>query len=222
MGSERQDEERGPARWSRGLLGAAAVVAILGAATGRVVYSGNEEIAASTAALDAGDPREAIVRARRAAGWYAPGAPHVRVAYERLIALARAAEEHKRDDLALMAWQAIRTASIETRWLVAPHADDREMAEREIARLQAKVPGQVAPDARIAAEQLQKLRRHSPAQTPWVVALLAGLSMLAGGLVLIARQAADAGGRVVLDRAKLGLAIAAAGAGLWLLSLWQA
>lgn len=217
-----QHDNREPATWSRGLLTAAIVVAVLGAATGRVVYSGDNELAASTAALDAGDPREAIVRARRAAGWYAPGAPHVRVAYERLAALARAAEEHKRDDLALMAWHAVRSASIETRWLVAPHADDRELAEREIARLQAKVPGQVAPDATIAAAQLQKLRRHAPPQTPWVVALLMGFAMLAGGLGLAARQAADAGGRVVLARAKLGLAIAAAGAGLWLLALWQA
>lgn len=222
MGDDEQGAEHEPARWSRALLASAIVAAALGAATGRVVYSGEEEIAASTAALDAGDPREAIVRARRAAGWYAPGAPHVGVAYERLGALARAAEEHKRDDLALMAWQAIRSASIETRWLVAPHATDRQTAEREIARLQAKVPGQVAPDAAIAAEQLEKLRRHSPPRTLWVVALLSGFGMLAAGLALAARQAADAGGRVVLVRAKVGLAIAAAGAGLWLLSLWQA
>lgn len=197
-------------------------MAVLGVATGRVIYSGEQELSASTAALDAGDPREAIVRARRAASWYAPGAPHVGVAYERLAALARAAEENKRDDLALLGWQAIRAASIDTRWLLSPHADDRERAEREIARLRAKIPNQVAPDAAIATEQLHKLRRHQPARPIWIVGLLSGFALLVGGLFVASRRAADAAGRLVLARAKVGLVVAVVGIGLWLLSLWQA
>ena len=62
----------------RGFVIAGVLVA---AATLRVITSGEREIAASTDGLRAGDPHAATEHARRAAGWYAPGAPHVRVAY---------------------------------------------------------------------------------------------------------------------------------------------
>ena len=91
---------------------AAALVFALGH---RVVQAGEREVLASTAALASGDPREAVVRARRAAGLYAPFAPHVRVAYDRLAALATAAEKRGDRDLALFAWRGVRTAALETR-----------------------------------------------------------------------------------------------------------
>ena len=66
--------------------GIALIGLVIAAATVRVVLAGEREIKDSTAALRAGDPHAAALHARRAAGWYAPGAPHVRVAYDRLIA----------------------------------------------------------------------------------------------------------------------------------------
>ncbi len=73
--------------------------------------SGEKEIALSTAALRAGDAHAAVEHARRAAGWYMPGAPHVRVAYERLLALGTAAEGLGDRDTALFAFRGVRTAA---------------------------------------------------------------------------------------------------------------
>jgi hypothetical protein len=163
---------------SRVLLGVAALVALLAIACARVILSGEKEIAASTRALDAGDAEEAITCARRAAQWYAPGAPHVRVAYDRLSALALAAEEHRRDDLALAAWRATRLAAIETRWPGGTHAAELDRANQEIARITAKRPDAAEPDAQIAAEELQKLQRHEPPRAVWTVTLGAGFLLL--------------------------------------------
>lgn len=200
----------------------AVVITVLGVATARVVYSGEAEIVASNAALDAGDAREAIVRARRAARWYAPGAPHVRVAYDRLIALAEASELNRRDDLALLAWRGVRVAVIETRWVVPSHPEHLDRANAEIARIVAKVPQSAAPDALIRAEELQKLRRHEPPRTLWVASLVLGFALLAVGLFVWGRQVAAAGGKLAWDRAKLGLVLTAVGAALWLVAVWRA
>ena len=211
------------ARWLGRVLSLLALLCALGGAvTARVIVSGEAEIAASTVALEAGDPHEAVVRSRRAAGWYAPGAPHVRVAYERLVALARAGEAHRRDDIALLAWRSVRTAAIETRWLVTPHQQDLQLANREIARIMAKQPGVADPDARIASEQLQKLLRGEPARLPWVLALVAGFVLAMVGLSLWSRQVAAAGGKLAWGKARSGTVLTLVGLALWLVSVWQA
>jgi hypothetical protein len=200
----------------------AAVISVLGVATARVVYSGEAEIKASNAALDAGDAREAIVRARRSARWYAPGAPHVAVAYDRLIALATTSEENRRDDLALLAWRAVRVSVIETKWLVSPHPEHLNRADSEIARIMAKSPKAAEPDALIRAEELQRLKRHEPPRTLWVALLAAGFIVLAAGLFLWARQVGGAGGRLVWSEAKSGALLTVLGAALWLVAVWRA
>jgi hypothetical protein len=206
-------------RRSKVLFAIAVVIAVLGAVTTRVLVAGEREIAASTAALEAGDAREAVVRARRAAGWYAPGAPHVRLAYERLAALAVAAEDHGQDELAKLAWRAVRSATEETRWIVMPHAADRARADREIARLEAKVPGQRDPDPAIAAAQLQKLAGEDPSRVIWAVALVGGFAIAAFGFIIWSRQAGAAGGEV--RGARWGLIVILAGAALWLFAVWR-
>jgi hypothetical protein len=210
----------------RGLSIAAVVLLVLGAASLRAVIAGEGEIAASTEALRAGDAREAIVRARRAAAWYVPGAPHVRVAYERLIALAVAAEGLGDRDLALFAWRAVRTAAIETRWIVTPHADDLQRANEAIARLAATAPRppgtRTEPAAKIEREQLETLTRDEGPRAPWAAALVLGFAAWAVGSILIARRAVSATGHVAWRRAVPGLAIAAVGTALWLLALWRA
>ena len=112
------------------LWAVAAAGLVVGAATTRVVVSGEKEVALSTAALKAGDAHGAAEHARRAAGWYMPGAPHVRVAYERLLALGTAAEGLGDRETALFAFRGVRTASIETQWLFAPHEEDQLKADR--------------------------------------------------------------------------------------------
>ncbi len=198
----------------------------LGLATARVMAAGEREIAASTDALVVGDPHEAAVRARRAAGWYAPGAPHVRVAYDRLAALGRAAEQHHRPDLALLAWRGVRSAALESRWLYTPQADRLERANREIARLSAGLPrapaSRGASDERIIADQLAALQRQETPRLPWVIALLVGAVLWTAGTVWWARRLAGLGGRPDWRGALWPAALAVAGLALWLVATWRA
>lgn len=209
-----------------GLRAVAALGIVLGAATLRAIVSGEREIEASTAALRAGDAAEAAVRARRAAGWYAPGAPHVRVAYERLIALGVAAEGLGDRELSLLAWRGVRTAAIETRWIVTPHAADLERANAAIARLSAdapRPPGTRTEPARVVErEHLEALARDDAPRVPWVIALVAAFVVWVAGLYLATRRAVTGTGHIEWRRARAGLVVAAAGAAVWLLALWRA
>ncbi|WP_437576384.1 hypothetical protein [Sorangium sp. So ce887] len=199
---------------------------LLGAASLRVVVAGEGEIAESTAALRAGDPHAAALHARRAAGWYAPGAPHVRVAYERLIALATAAEGLGQADTALFAWRAVRTAALETRWLTTPHAEDLEQANAAIARLSAAAPRppgtRTEPATAIAREHMAALARDDAPRVGWVVALVAAFVAWVAGAIWVVRRAVTVTGQWVWPRAAPGLAVCAAGIAVWLLAIWQA
>jgi hypothetical protein len=217
--------------WSRGklrlLLWALRLLVVgsvlFGGATARVLWSGEKEIQASTAGLLAGDPREASVHARRAAGWYAPGAPHVRVAYERLEALARAAEAQGDREEALFAWRAIRSASLETRWLFTPHADALDRANRAIARMEAEAPRapnlRDAPPAQLERAFLEQLRAQLSPRAPWVLVLLGGLLLWVSGLVWMLLRGLDSRGLPAWRRSAPALACSALGAALWALAL---
>ena len=210
-----------PALWTIAGLGL-----VLGAASLRVVAAGEAEITASTAALRAADPHAATVHARRAAGWYAPGAPHVRVAYQRLVALATTAEGLGDRETALLAWSSIRAAAIETRWLVTPHEADLARANQAIARLEAAAPRppgtRTEPAAKIDREQLEALGRDDAPRVPWVVALVVAFVTWSAGAIWIVRRAIDAAGHVAWRRAAPGLVATVSGVALWLLAIWRA
>lgn len=200
--------------------------AIVAAVTARVIASGEREIALSTAALRAGDPHTAAVHARRAAGFYAPGAPHVRVAYERLIALATKAESRGDRKLAVFAWQGVRTAAMETRWLVTPHAEDLERANAAIARLQATADRplgtRVEPAAVLEREELLALTRDEAPHIPWVVAIVAGFLAWTIGAIVVVRRGVTTTGQLVWSRVRTPAVIAAAGVLVWLIAIWRA
>ncbi len=226
---EDKDGRHAPARATTGrrrlasvLVTAAVVVAALGAGTTRVVLAGEAEIVASNAALVAHDPHEAVVRARRAAGWYAPGAPHVAVAYARLVALAEAAEQHKQLDLALLAWRGVRSAALETRWVVVPRDAERTRANAEIARLSKMQSDRDGTVAVQPAEQRELLARHEAPRRPWVVALVAAFILQVGGFLWWARRVAGPAGRLRWTQAHYPAALALFGVALWLLALWRA
>jgi hypothetical protein len=219
----------------RGAFRAIAVAGLfVAAATVRVISGGEREIAASTAALRAGDARAAAEHARSAAGLYAPGAPHVRVAYERLVALATTAEGLGDREIALFAWRGVRTAAIETRWLLTPHEDDFARADQAIARLSAAAPRppgtRTEPKAVVEREHLEALARDEAPRTGWVVVLVGAALTWGLGAIWAVRRAvaapprADAGeaASIAWQRAAPGLAITAAGVVIWLLAIWRA
>ncbi len=233
-GPEQKDkpEELSPARARklRTLLRVLSVFAtvgfVIGAITARVLWAGETEIAASTTALQQADLREAATRARRAAGWYAPGAPHVRVAYERLVAIATAAEGHGDRDLALLAWRGIRTAAIETRWIVTPHESDLDRANRAIARIEAAAPRppgtRTDSPQRIEQRQITALLRDEAPRVPWVVALVTAFVAWAGGAAWGSHRATRAPEGRAFAQARPGILVALAGMTLWVVALFRA
>jgi hypothetical protein len=220
----------GPASGAKIFRRAATAVTVVGiaiaAASARAIASGEREIALSSDELRAGHPLEAIQHARRAAGWYMPGAPHVRVAYARLAALAIAAEKIGDRDTALFAWRSVRTAALETRWLVTPHAEDLARADAAIARLAAALPRpaetRVDPNAEIERDTLAALARDDAPDTAWSVVLVAGVVATIVGALVAARRAVTATGTISWPRALPGLALAAAGAVAYLVAVWRA
>lgn len=196
------------------------------AVTARVIWAGEAEITESSAALRRGDAQDAVVHARRAAGFYAPGAPHVRVAYERLVTIATAAEGLGDRDLALLAWRGVRTASTETRSFYVPHAADLDRANVAIARIEAAAPRppgtRTEPPQRIEDKLRAALERDETPRTPWVFALLAGLVAWAGGAAFAVRGATTGVDRVEWSKAKLGALVALGGVIVWVLALWRA
>lgn len=204
-------------RATSALLAASVVLAVI---TARVVVGGEREIAASTEALRAGDAHEAAVRARRAAEWYAPGAPHVRVAYDRLMALGREAESRRKTAIALLAYEGVREAALSTRWLLTPHAAELAEAEAAIARIRSRderPPGTASdPDAAIERDLLTSLAARPGPSRAASAAL--GLSFLAwaGGLAWILARAVDATGRLDRRRALPGVALFITGLVGWI------
>jgi hypothetical protein len=206
----------------------ALLVFVLGVAvvTFRVVFAGEREIARSTAALEAGDPALATDHARLAATWYAPGAPHVRVAYGRLLALAREAENRKSRDVALLAYRGIVTASASTTWLVVPHDADASEARAAIARLESTAPRPIEaatqPPGEVERELAAALARTPGPSRLWSVVLAASFVALAAGIAIVLRRALDETGRLHRGPAAAGAALGLAGLAGYALALWLA
>lgn len=193
-----------------------AVVALGAAATLRVVWAGERELTKSTEALQAGNADEAIDHARAAALWYAPGATHVRVAYQRLLAIAKEAEERRLWDTALYAYRAVLTASNGSRWLTTPHAADADEATKSIARIEAKTserPAAVAsePPEVLERDQLITLSQEVGPNTFYRAVLVAAFLGILIGLGVFLRYGLDETGRMHWGRATPALLVVGAG-----------
>jgi hypothetical protein len=213
--------------WLRVVLRALFVVVLGGAAvTFRVLYAGERAIAASTAALEAGDPNAAIDEARAAATWYAPGAPHVRVAYGRLMALGKEAEARHQKDVALRAYRAVTTASASTTWARTPHAEDAQHAREAIARLEATsdrpIGSATEPASVIEAKLLAEMAREPGPERTWTVVLAASFAAVLVGIGLVLGRALDETGRLHAKPAWVGGVLAAVGVAGYALALWLA
>lgn len=207
-------------------LGLMLAVIALATLTARAVVDGQAEMRASDAAFDAGHLRDSLDHARRAAVLYAPGAPHVRAAYARMIAIAVGAESTGRPRTAEMAWRAVRGAALETRHLWVPERAALTRANANLARLQAQAEAGAVPDAKQlkADEQraLADLNRDTAPRGSWVIVLGLGFALAATGLGIVAVRGVGPGGELLLERARVGLVIAVVGVVCWVLAVWQA
>ncbi len=191
-----------------------------GVATLRVVLDGEREIAASDAAFDANDLHASIQHARRAASAYAPGAPHVRRGYERLVAIARGTEALGKPDVSVLAWQAQRAAVLESASLIRPFPERLEEANRNLARLQAARAGAGATQPELAGRLFKQAQERSAEQLPWGSLLAVGLLVAGMGLAWFARSAFGPGGIAWL-KGRWGLALFGLGSALWALAAYR-
>jgi hypothetical protein len=199
------------------------LVSIVAALTGRVILEGQAELAASDTAFDAGDLRPALEHARRSATLYAPGAPHVERAYERLIAIALGAEAAGLPKTAFLAWQGVRSAALESRHVWVAHATELERANQNLSRLEALARGSGDTEqGKVQQQALARLDSDSAPAPGWIAVLGTGFLLALAGLALFAFQGLDKAGKVSVRRAQLGLALFAIGAACWTLAAYKA
>jgi hypothetical protein len=206
----------------RAWLGIAAVaVAILGALALRVVLEGRAALADGDEAMQQKRTPDAIDAWERAARWYLPGAPHVGAAYDRLVRLARSDPRH-----ALAAWRAVRSASLATRGLWTPHADDLAEADAAIAALSAEDPEGARPSGADAATRLafhrERLAGSSGPSRGAVVLAVGGIVCWLAGIAWLVVRAVDRQGRLVRRGAISGAAMALLGVLAWAAGLYNA
>jgi hypothetical protein len=208
-------------------LVALAGVLTVAVATLRSIATGQAEMEKSDRAFDQGDLPRATLHARRAATLYAPAAPHVPAAYERLVAIAVGAEAAGQAEIAQTAWRAVRGAALETRHVHVPHAEELERANENLARLQAQVSVASRPAtggalrARYARALGELEREHGPS-TAWTAALLLGYALCACGLAWLAWRGVSREGGLVWSSGRYGLVIALLGVVCSALAVWQA
>lgn len=197
-----------------------------GAAAARAIVDGRTELAACDAALVAGDVAGATVHARRAAGWYVPGAAHVETAYARLRTIGLEAEARGDRDAALFAWRSIRAASLGTAFAIEPHRAARAFADRRVAELSAEAPASpVQRDARpddLLRAHLADLAREPGPRPAWTTLAALGLAAFAVGAVAAVRRGLGRDGGIDLRAAKAPLALALVGAAAWVVGLFRA
>ena len=189
----------------------------------RVILEGESELTASDAAFDRGELGSALDHARRGATLYAPGASHVERAYERMNALALGAEAAGEHKLAFLAWQAVRSAALESRHVWLPRQAELQRANQNLARLEAQARDSAGSDR--TKTQSQALTRLSADDAPapaWIAVLGAGFLLALAGLSLFAFRGLNRTGELSFARARLGLCLFAIGAACWTLAAYKA
>jgi len=200
------------------------VVFALGVVVMRVLWDGRQALIAGDEALRHADVPAAINHFRRAARWYAPGAPHVGRAYDRLEELARAAADHGDDGVALEAWRAVRSSVLSTRSFYTPYPDRLARANERIADLMAKLDksGGDPPVAERRSWHAALLARDESPSLPWTVMALVGFFAWVGGGFWFATRAIGEDGKLEARRATRAWTVIAIGLVLWMVGLYQA
>lgn len=196
------------------------VAGVASVVTARSVYDGERALAACDDALRAKDRPTATSRAREAATWYVPGAPHVPAAYARLVHIARTAEAEGDRESALLAWRAVRTAIIDSSFAVRTHEAELAAANRAILRLSAPEPGTtlIAPDDQAALDRRLEilLARRERARGPYVALLFVSLVVVLGSALALLRSDAV---KIAQRAALAGVAVGLVG---YIVAVWLA
>jgi hypothetical protein len=145
----------------------------------------------SDRAFDAGELTLAVRHARRAAALYVPGAAHVELGFERLVAVAVGAERARNPELAMTAWRAVRAAAIESRHVWLPHARELEQADLNLARLSG------VPSAAVELVDADATR------SAWVLMQSLGFAGALAGLFALSWRGVTRSGRVLWARVRL-------------------
>lgn len=211
----------GRALLSLSFWGACALLLFGAVATLRAVLDGERELRASDVAFDANDLHASIQHARRAASAYAPGAPHVRRGYERLLAIARGAEATGQPEVAVLAWQAQRAAVLETASFLRPFPERLDEANRNLARLEASKVGAETTRSERAGQLFKQARERSQEDLPWGSLLAAGLLLAGLGLSWFARLALGSDGKIHWLKGRWGLLAFGLGSALWALAAFR-
>jgi hypothetical protein len=165
-------------------LAALVLTSVIAMATFREMALGKTEMAAAEEAVARSDWPEAVWHARAAAEAFVPGSPWPERAMLRLETIAREAATRGDRDVALLAYGALRTASLATRAPGATDARWRLLAEDGLTRLA------VRPDAPQPLESANAMRadlKEAGMPSVWtfaalsasVVTILVGLARLA-------------------------------------------
>ncbi|MFH0903449.1 MAG: hypothetical protein V2A73_22700 [Pseudomonadota bacterium] len=204
----------------------AVLLVCLGVIAGRTLWDGRKALLSGDAAYGRGEVEEAIAAWRRAARWYSPAAPHVRVAYGRLESVAREAEQRGDSRQALAAWQAIRSSCLSTRSFYVPYADHLAVANERIAALMASMEGPDADPGKTEEERRawhQALLSRDPSPSVgWTLVALLGLAGWIGGAVLFAFKGISPEEKLNRRAAIRAVVLIAAGLLTWMLGLYWA
>lgn len=205
-------------------IGLMLTVFAVAAVTARAVNEGERRMRESDAAFNQADLPTALLHARAAAVMYAPGAPHVRRGYARMIAIAIGSEAAGQRRMAESAWRSVRAAALETRHLWVVHRAELGRADENLARLsRAPEEASAAGDDKLAlARAKAELVRDDAPTTSFILVLVLGFALALGGLGTVGFSGVTPAGRIVLARAKLGVLLSLAGALMWTYAVWKA
>lgn len=174
---------------------AAAVALVFGVASARVLVESRAALDEGRSQLARGAVDPGVRALRRAAHLYLPGNPFNAGAYDALERFARDQETLGHQDHALLAWRAVRSSALATRWIVVPHRERLDRANRRIARLMALLPPppeeRDIPVARREELHYALLLEDRAPEPAWVLVLGVALALWLGGAFYAARHGWD-------------------------------
>jgi hypothetical protein len=199
------------------------MLAVLGAAlasllTFDIISRGELEMEQSDRSFHGGDLVASLAHARRAAALYVPGAPHVKAARDRLIAIAQGSESTGRTDIARRAWGAVRSCALETQPF-GSRQDLQRAGSRLAVLTAASKDGRSSRPGMSQPGSLEVLPGPVGPRWPWTAVLVAGLLTTVAGLAVMARSGTDSAGHLRWRPAGWALALFVVGVACWTLAM---